>query len=240
MKPVLVLAAAYLLLFSCKKDEPAPPSEGRLSIEMSYVFDGVQFDADTMLYTIQAGYPVSVEHLEYYISNVTLHKADNSSVQTWDIFYLNLKENDFDKIRLEKIPAGDYVGISFLVGLDAEHNKTNALPSTWYNNNMAWPDGMGGGYHFMKLEGRYKDQASTRGYAVHLGRNENLVTTAFIPGKISVSATGGNTELVMDIAEWFKSPNEYDFKVDGDYTMSNGAVMKKISENGRDAFHLKD
>ena len=230
-----------VIFLSCnKKEEPKPPTHGQLNIEMSYVYDGVKIEPDTMLHTTQAGYPISIDHLEYFISDVRLYKADNSWVQTNGIFYLNLKESDLNEIRLENIPQGDYKGVSFLVGINPENKKTNTLPSTWYNNKMAWPDIMGGGYHFMKLEGHYKDQGETKGYAVHLGRNENLVTTEFIPGNIHVAATGGNSELVMNIAEWFKNPNIYDFNTDGDYTMSNDAAMKKISENGKDVFQLKD
>ena len=41
---------------------------------------------------------------------------------------------------------------------------------------MAWPTAMGGGYHFMKVEGHYLDTSNTiQGFAIHLGKNNNLV-----------------------------------------------------------------
>ena len=36
---------------------------------------------------------------------------------------------------------------------------------------MAWPDVMGGGYHFLKLEGHYKKDSLLAGYAMHIGQN---------------------------------------------------------------------
>jgi hypothetical protein len=50
------------------------------------------------------------------------------------------------------------------------------LSTTLDNLNMAWPTAMGGGYHFLKMEGHYLDSLNTnQGYAIHIGKNENLM-----------------------------------------------------------------
>ena len=67
------------------------------------------------------------------------------------------------------IEEGDYTGISFVFGFRDEDNITGAYTDlnalSW-----SWPEMLGGGYHFMKLEGRFIDtNSNTATYATHMG-----------------------------------------------------------------------
>ncbi len=41
----------------------------------------------------------------------------------------------------------------------------------------------------------------------------------------------------MNINEWYKNPEIYDFNTDGGYSMGNMMAMMKIAGNGADVFN---
>lgn len=105
---------------------------------------------------------------------------------------------------------------------------------------MAWPDAMGGGYHFMKMEGYFLDKSglNKNGYAMHLGNNFNLIKVDInIP--ISITGETQNKTLTMNINEWYKNPSFYDFEIDGNYSMGVPNAMSKLAQNGKDVFTVK-
>ena len=104
---------------------------------------------------------------------------------------------------------------------------------------MGWPDMMGGGYHFLKLEGHWMDTGGQLGYAMHIGKNGFLVKAGT---KASLQVLGGKTinrKLMMNINEWFAHPNTYNLATDGVYSMGNAPLMKKLSENGSDVLSFE-
>lgn len=224
---------------SCSKDdETTPAKDNTLSLELSFKAgaDAVLFD--TILYTNAAGNVYSVSRLEFYVSNIHLQKPDSSWVDISDYSYVDARETATLTIT-NKIPlTGQFIGMKLQVGLDSVHNITNALPATNENINMAWPDMMGGGYHFMKFEGKYQDGANTPGFAMHLGRNETLVN-CMISHSFTLTEGNNKLDLVMDINEWFDHPQVYDFNVDGNYSMGVMPAMMKLSQNGVDIFTLQ-
>ena len=128
-----------------------------------------------------------------------------------------------------------YTKAKFYVGLDSAHNISYSLPNTTENLNMAWPEMMGGGYHFMKFEGNYISGTSTFGFAMHLGRNPYLVEIE-LDRIFNIPSQYNLTNLDMNLNEWFKNPEIYDFDIDGNYSMGDTAAMHKLSNNGIDIF----
>jgi hypothetical protein len=179
---------------------------------------------------------MSVTRLQYYISEITFYYADSSKIILDDIHYLSFNDSATNHFSC-KLPKGNYIAVRFNIGLDSVHNKTGALPSTSDNINMAWPDMMGGGYHFLKMEGYYKDNTGRFGYAVHLGKNSHLVKIALLKKSFSIEGNTVSLDLGMNIAEWFKNPAVYDFNIDGNFTMNNDSAMIKIATNGSDVFN---
>lgn len=93
---------------------------------------------------------------------------------------------------------------------------------------MEWPQLMGGGYHFLKLEGNYIDNSATYGYAMHLGTNNCLIPIKlFSPIHISNDAKT-KLKLKMNINEWFKNPHLFDFNLDANNIMGDSINMKKL------------
>lgn len=237
MKKIISITCCLLTLISCD-NYSVMPDTGSIQFNINYKADETPLQFDTIRYTNQAGNVYSVTRLEYYLSNITFHKADGSAFTSGNTYYINARNKSSNQFILDSIPPGNYTAISFYLGLDSVTNKTGSLSNTVENINMAWPDMMGGGYHFMKMEGYFLDTTSTSGYAIHLGRNNNLVKIR-INQSFAVKYKNQTLNLVMNINEWYKNPATYNFNVDGNYSMSNMQAMMKLKMNGADVFTVE-
>lgn len=209
-----------------------------LTLRISHVVDGEALRFDDVRYTNAAGNVYSVERLEYYVSSVVLHREGGGTVRLAGAHYCNARDGAVNELRLGDVPAGAYTGVSLLLGLDAAENVTGALPATTQNTNMAWPVPMGGGYHFLKLEGHFRESGGAlSGFAMHVGRSENVVR-ARADAAFTVSGALPALELRMNVNEWFRGPATYDFATDPVYSMSSGAAMQKLAANGADVFTI--
>lgn len=235
------LAAAVLLsavLGSCRKEEagppPAPsPSPSRTSLELSHRVDGEPLAYDSIRYINEAGHQYSVTRLEYYLCNLVLKgaggTADHVVAGPW---YINgTWPNTFD---LGVVPAGGYDGISVDLGLPPALNQTNALPPAMEHVNMAWPIPMGGGYHFMKFEGHFLLQGQPTGFAMHLGKDQNLVHCE-LSQPFTVGSGQGKLVLVFNLNEVFRDPHTYDLST-GNQSMGSDSLMALLRDNCSNAF----
>lgn len=242
MKKIYLLALlALTVVYSCKKDDDPTPSTdvpNTVQLDISYEVDGQSLSFDTLLYTNEAGSQYSVSRMWYYLSKMYLVKSDSSLVYLKDYQFIDATRISTNSLTLNAIPVGNYIGIRFNIGLDSSQNITNALPVTTDNLNMEWPVQMGGGYHFMKFEGHANDSTGGYGFAMHLGLNAYLVKCS-IWTPIQVGSGMTNINLVMNLNEWFRNPEIYDFNVDGNYSMGVMSAMIKLKNNGSDVFTIQ-
>lgn len=222
-----------LLTSACKKD--APVISQKMTFQVEHFSALQQLAEDTIQYQNAAGNTYSVTRLEYYISNVRFVSDDGDTSAFDAIHYVNPLRQIGESWEVE-IPEGNYRSLSFNIGLTPEKNVSYSLAPTAENINMAWPDVMGGGYHFMKFEGHYlDDQSEKNGFAMHLGMNMWLVEVT-IPISLSIVSNPITVTLSMDVNEWFDHPHIYDFNKQGNYTMGVDSLMQKLAENGRNVF----
>jgi len=121
---------------------------------------------------------------------------------------------------------------------------------------MFWPEFLGGGYHYMKLNGKWLEEEQTietTPFNCHLGRGQIYYSypdsiTGFIPNEFRVSLPSSSFELkageqkqvyvTMNIENWFKEPHIYDLDYFGSYTMQNQEAMQTLKENGYNVFSI--
>lgn len=224
-------------LSACKKQEGMPANTKAL-IKVGITVDTKQADWDQLIYHNDAGNQYAISTLNCYISEFIFFNKTGTSFLHKGIYYLDLKSADKSTIFIDSIPPGEYIKMSFVLGLEKSNNVTGILPNTIDNLNMAWPDFMGGGYHFLKLEGYYLDSAGIeKGYAIHLGKNENL---PMININCSMNQKYWDHEysLNFNINEVFRNPYLYNLNTDQNYTMSDSSAMLKIKQNIEDVFIL--
>lgn len=235
---------AFLFIFilsltSCSKDDdPTPVISNKLTLNIGFVSGSSPLQFDTIMYTNAAGNVYSVSRLQFYISNIQLIKPDSSLVTISEYNYVDARASSTLAMTQALPQKGSFIGMKLQLGLDTAHNKTNFLPAIAENINMAWPDIMGGGYHFMKFEGVYVDGLSFPGFAMHLGRNP-YVTNCVISHAFVLTDENNQMNLVMDLNEWFANPQIYDFNIDGNSSMGDPNDLLKLSQNGTDIFKLQ-
>ena len=118
---------------------------------------------------------------------------------------------------------------------------------------MAWPDVLGGGYHYMQINGKWLAANDTvRPFNLHTGigqRYENGQVTEFVPNYFRMTlplrdfvvTKDATTQLdfVMNVNGWMSEPNIYDFDVIGGSIMQNQAAQDMLRENGPHAISAK-
>lgn len=117
--------------------------------------------------------------------------------------------------------------------------------------NMMWPDFLGGGYHYMMMNGKWKNaSAQIEDFNCHLGIGRVIsgTDTTFVDNSFIVDIPSSSftltidqtreIQIIMNIESWFKTPNIYDHNVYGGDIMGNQAAMEKIAQNGFDVFSI--
>ena len=131
-------------------------------------------------------------------------------------------------------------GFTFLDGAYQDLNSTS----------FDVPGMLGGGYHFMQFDGKYKDtnnQDKNFNYhtirAVNRTDPNNLVfeDTSF-EVDIGTLSFINNSEITIkvNIAEWFKNPNKWNLNELNTVLMPNFEAQKMMSANGKTVFSLGD
>ncbi len=238
---LLIATSLSIFLLACKKDkdDPTPdPPVNDISVQLSFECDGLPLVKDSFHYTNDAGNNYSVNRLQFYLSDFIFRKPDGTELKVVSPVYVDFFGNRNLNFRLEGIPYGHYDRIRFCIGLPPSLNVPNGLPNTLENTHMIWPEAMGGGYHFLKLEGRFKFSGQIYGYAIHLGKNPHLVNIDSY-GQFNLTSSSTPLRMRMNINEWFRNPHTYDFNTDGNYTMGSDSLMLKIAQNGTDVFTIE-
>jgi len=253
---LMAMLPALLLQISCDGDDPEPQPYGKLVFNFHHKVDGVNIIFDSIMYTNHAGNVFGVNEIQYFLSDITLHKKDGSSylIDAWkDYVYV---DTDIPSTLIwevfDSIPVSDYDSISFTFGFDQNKNQSFMFVNP-PENGMVWPEYLGGGYHYLKLNMKWIGQGGLpQGNAFHLGigqiyDNQGNITgfvhnhfkASFPASDFSMVDKGKVTiDVVMNVEQWFKDPNTFDFDVWGGDIMQNQSAMAAASENGRDVFSI--
>lgn len=200
---------------------------------------------NTGVYTNEAGNFVSISRLRYLISRIVLHKADGTTVAFEEYQLIDLTdENSLTLQPALKAITGDYTGISFVYGFNEADNVSGAYPDL----NAAdwnWPSMLGGGYHFMQMEGTFDDtNGAPQPYNFHNGTarvSEGVFEQNFISFEFTQNFTITNDatiEIIMDISEWYKNPLTWDLNERSTDLMGNYLAQKDMNRNGKTVFNI--
>ncbi|MGI4867520.1 MAG: MbnP family protein [Janthinobacterium lividum] len=224
----LLLVAAPLALFSgCKKDSDTPATTGTGSVNFTVQnmasttsATGTPPQALTLNSTVaatSAGETFTVSTFEYYLSNIKFTKSDGTTYAAPDTYFLvdqaTPKSMSF---TVPNVPAGDYTGVSFIVGVDAQ--KTGLTDPTTFTgdlnqaNNMYWS--WNSGHIFLKMEGMLTSTTPNKSLVCHIGGYtapyDAVVTAApsFGGTKLTVQTSKTPTiALKANISKLFDGPN---------------------------------
>jgi len=230
-KTLLTLTVIGLVLTSCEKDKPIATD---ITINFTHTVDGSDLITNSMIYTNEAGENYDVQTLKYLISDITLHAENGSSIQLDEVHFINIFDESTFSFTYNDVPNNNYTSISYRMGLDTTNNISNLYVNENYHAAMAWPDMMGGGYHYMKLEGDFNDSLS--GYGTHTGGTMGMDYSFNNIDDISLIVTDdlGNVDvnINMEINNWYKTPNQIEFSTYGMGIMGNMQMQMDLKQNG--------
>ena len=255
---LLTVITMISFLVSCKEEDPEP---GKINLVFMELVDGLPLVVDSIKYENEAGNEYMVTEVQYFISNLKLYYQDGQSYEIKDSQGIHYVDSDIPETKewmiTDEVPSGIIDSIVFTFGLDEETNKSGLFPNP-PESNMFWPDELGGGYHYMKLNGKWLDtQVMLNPFNFHLGIGQTYDTTGHVTGfvqnyfKVSVCLAvyssfimiidpGQTTDLgfLMNIDSWFKTPHTWDFNIMGGMMMQNQDALNAACENGFDVFAI--
>jgi len=180
-KLIIAVLFSGVFLTACKKEEvaPTPTGSGPVSIYFEHLFGASTFNLGQNYITANND-TMNFSLFNYFVSNIELVKADGSVyIYPTDSSYFLVKET-YDSTRtinLKNIPAGEYVGVRFIIGVDSLRNtmpltsRTGILDPSTGAAGMYWA--WNTGYIFLKSEGTCSSSpvgmGMNHGFQHHIG-----------------------------------------------------------------------
>jgi len=261
---ISILLVTALFMSSCRKNEinlvPLTHPAGKVILVFEHFADGKPLLFDTLLYSTSLGNRYRVSDLQYFLSDIVFHSSGGTNYTITDndsIHYIDAREKptlEWD-IKNPELPAGNYDSVSFTFGLNEKANRSNRFPNP-PERDMFWPDILGGGYHYMKMNLEWKNDTLQEPlpFMFHLGigqiysgtTHDPDSITGFVQNYFTVTLPGsglpvkeGVTCIVtiqMNIERWFDGENAFDFSAYPMGIMQDQDGMHKACLNGRKVF----
>ncbi len=254
----LTAFALISLLITCKEEDPEP---GKITLTFTETVDTASLAFDTVSYVNEAGNEYVVTELQYFISNLTLYYNDGTKYEISDSDGIHYVDSDIAETKYwavtDDVPSGYVDSLVFTFGLDEETNVSGLFVNP-PESNMFWPDELGGGYHYMKMNGKWMDvNAQLNMFNYHLGIGQTYDTTGQVTGfvqnffKVSVYLPVYSSFIIkvnpnettalginMNVNSWFTTPHTWDWNNMPAMMMQNQEVMNTACENGFDVFSI--
>lgn len=236
---------------TCLYKVPTTPvaTSGSLTFTFAHHFAGTTVtsaDFNLFNYVNANDDTLSISKLRYLISDIRLYKSNGDSIMINGYQLVDLSDNTtltYSPSTAVNIPFDNYTGISFIFGFDSTDNVSSAYPDL-NSANWNWPDNMGGGYHYMQMEGYYKEQGNDSSYTYHMGIANKMMMSVFEQnyfkadlGAITIT-NNATIQIKMDISEWYKNPGTWDLNQYHTSLMGNYNAQILMNTIGKDVFSL--
>lgn len=225
-----------IFLQSCEKEHEQKDS----TLRFTHKVGTADVIYDSVMYTNAASNLYSVETLRYFVSDLMLTNASGDSFVVDTAIYLDARdEATLTHVYSLVLPEKDFTHITFNFGFSNADNHSGMYPSL-PESGMAWPEMMGGGYHYMKLEGKFMNNSSLANFKVHTGMlngNANYFTVT-LPLTETISEGHFDLTINMNLNNWFSDPHTFDLTNILGGMMGNQTAQTQIKENGYSVFSV--
>ena len=181
-----------------------------LNINFKHYVDGIELIANEMIYTNPSNDNYSIQTLRYLISDITLHTNNGDETVLNEVHFIDISIDSTLILNIPQINYQNYTSISFTMGLDSIKNITNLFLNENFFPSFVWPEFLGGGYHYMQLEGDFNTVFN--GYTTHTGGTNGI---DFSFNKIFSITDITDININMEITNWYKNPEIFDLTTDG-------------------------
>lgn len=241
----LYLLLAVSLFWGCDRKiiEPPVPSEANVKLRMNHKVGADSLILGQMNYTNAAGNQYQVDMLKYYITNITLIKADGTEWKSNNYDLVDVGIDSSANISLAKIPNGTYQKMRFYIGVDSVRNHTGAQEGDLnpiYGMIWTWNTG----YIFFKHEGYFKDASGAlKSLTYHFGTDRALTTVEvpFSGNGLEIKGVDKKMTVNFDLNSTYESPNKVNFINNNNHQSTSSfddRWIKDLKENFADAFTI--
>jgi hypothetical protein len=213
-----------------------------------------------MKYITTLGNQYMVADLQYFLSGVSLHQLSG----IWQNVTVDPEIHYFDAripaslkwLLIQQFQEGAYDSLRFIFGINEKENVTGLFTDP-PERDMFWPVILGGGYHYMKMNLKWKNAGMTEAmpFMFHIGIGQmytgNTANTDSIIGfiqnyfrvtlPVSMKIEYHKTTTVgmaMNINKWFDSESAFDFAEYPMGIMQDQGGMYKACQNGKHVFSV--
>ena len=229
------------------KEEKAEHIEAHLTFNFSHHFDGVPITAanfNQFNFTTANGDTISITKLRYLVSDMKLYTTTGDSVVMNGYQLIDLNDPTSLSYSPGETDLGSFAGVGFNFGFDTTDNAGNYASL----NSASWdvPMMMGGGYHNMQFEGRYKDNGVDSVFAIHqIAKKRPTMMAPFEANHINIRMSGIAlnehnvvVEVSVNLAEWFRNPTVWDLNAYHSMLMPNYTAQNMMQANGYNVFSI--
>jgi len=219
-----------------------PPAKGSLVLCFDHYVGDRVLQLDTATYTNELGQAFTISKFKYYIGNIAMQGADGGRVAFEDYHLVDEEDEQSKKIDLGHLPAGEYTGITFTLGVDSIDNCSGAQSGALDPvNAMFWA--WNTGYIFLKMEG-HSPMSNSPGhiFEYHIGGYRapynciRHIALHFHQPLIVGASEMKELHIKTDAAEILKTPSTLDFSKLSSVTDFHNATT--IADNYADMFSM--
>ncbi len=198
-------------------------SAATLQVEITPKVSGEPLQPASFRYQTTGGETFSITRVSYLASDFALQRNDGSWLELSNsVAWLDYEANR-NSVHLDKIPAGEFRAVRFLVGLNPNLNHADSAqfpashPLNPNLNGLHWS--WQGGYIFLALEGLWRNASGELdGWSYHLARDTNSVRVTLAAPLAITNET--KVEMDFDLATLLHAPRSLSFAKDGSSTHS--------------------
>lgn len=256
MKKIALLLTCSALFLACNNDDDSvmpTVAMTEVNFEFTQNWDGTAIenaDYEATTFVNAQGTELMLSKLVYLISDVTFTANDGTVYDAGDYNLIDARTGSNASFTPNiEIPEGTYA-VSFTFGFDDEDNdRQGGYPDLNIADGVGWgiPEPLGGGYHYMRMEGSFTNANSdTQNFQYHTVRANRHSSLPPGPGTLvelkdtsfevalGTITIGSNTtiEVEMNAAEWFKNPNTWDLNTNASVMMPKFDLQIAMNENG--------
>ena len=237
IKNISSIILLALLISSCDSNDEN--INKKILINFSHHVDGQELSNENMDHTNLAGESYNVKTLKYILSDIKLLGDNQTEILLKDIHYVNIDDasTSFFESNLVELGLSTSYSLSFTFGLNSNVNIPDNYVNESFHPTMYWPEPMGGGYHYMKLEGAYQNDSTF--YNTHTGPTMGMDYSFSFTESININNSIENQEflLSMNLNNWYQNPFTINL---ADGIMMHMPTQINLKENGRtDVFSLQ-
>ncbi|MDL2239683.1 hypothetical protein LJC73_05740 [Bacteroidales bacterium OttesenSCG-928-L14] len=257
---LLTIIITAFFFVSC---DPPEAELGDIIFKFEFNVDGEKVTLDELKYTNEAGNLYMINDIQMILSKVKFVRSDNSEVIFNTEQFVHYLDFENPKTHTWTIPknyeGGIYKSIGFTFGLDETMNVSGLFKNPPISD-MFWPEVLGGGYHYMKLNCKWQATDNKEAFIpfnFHLGRapfyeetansnnNDNPVT--FLDNHFEVEKQinfeieeRDNIFIIsINLNNWFRDPHIIDFEKYIDVSiMQNASIQVMAKQNGENVFEI--